>query len=231
MNMRLCAVSAAAMLATAGQSWSAVLYINDLAGYDTAIGGLPLAGTENFETLFPTGGDYQDLSGLNGTVINADLGLKVTAGSFNLGGVGTTFGLGADSNSLWDGVYGTLKVQVAPSSGKPVLGLSLDVLSWNGTLGAVGTPDIKVYNLSGTLIGSGTVAASTMASASGFVGIVASPGESISKIVLTPTSSYTVGVDNFAAAVPEPATYTLALGICALGVGFVRRCRRSVPRA
>ncbi len=219
------------MLATAGQVWSAVLYVNDLAGYDTAIGGLSLAGTENFESLFPTGGSFEDLGSLSGTVINAGLGLKVTASSGNLGGVGSTFGLGADSNSLWDGNYGTLTVELAPSSGKPVLGLSLNVLSWNDTLGAAGTPDIKVYNLSGTLIGSGTVAASTMASASGFVGIVASPGESIGKIVLTPTLDYTVGVDNFAAAVPEPATYTLALGICALGVGFVRRCRRSNSRA
>lgn len=225
--MRLCAVSVAAMLGMAGQAWSAVLYVNDLAGYNTAIGGLTLDGTENFETLFPIGGHYTDLDSLNGTVINAGMGLKVTASSGYLGGVGSAFGLEADSNSLYDGGFGTLTVELAPSSGKPALGLSLNALSWNGSSGAVGTPDIKVYNPSGTLIGSGTVAASTMASASGFVGIVAGPGESIGKIVLTPTSGYTVGVDNFAAAVPEPATYTLVLGICALGAGIVRRCRRS----
>lgn len=229
MKIRSCTISAAAILLTASQAWSAVLFVNDVAGYDTAIGALTSGGTENFETLFPTGGGPAgaDLSILNGTVINASLGLRMTAQGGYLLGMDSSFGLDANSNSLWDGTGGNLTIELALSSGKPVQGLSLNVLSYEGSLGSIGTPDIQVYSLSGGLIGSGTVAASTLSSTSGFVGIVAGTGESIGRIVLTPTSGYYVGADNIAVAVPEPSAYALATGLCALGVGIARRFRRS----
>lgn len=229
MKKRVCTLSAAAILLTAGQTWSAVLYVNDSAAYNTAIGSLTSGGTENFETLFPTGGDFTgtDLTSFDGMVINATLGLKLISGSSSLYGVGSHWGQDADSNSVWDSNYGTLTLELSPSSGLPVKALSLNVLSWNGNNGAIGTPDINVYSLSGTLIGSGTIAASTMASSSGFVGIVAGTGESIGKIVLTPMTGFTVGADNVAIAVPEPSAYALVTGLCALAAGVVRRFRRS----
>lgn len=229
MKIRACTISAAAILLTASQAWSAVLFVNDVAGYDTAIGALTSGGTENFETLFPTGGGPTgaDLTSFDGMVINANLGLKLISGNSMLYGVGSNWGQDADSNSVWDGNYGSLTVELSPASGMPVQGLSLNVLSWNGMNGAIGTPNLMVYSSSGSLIGSGTIAASSMASSSGFVGIVAGTGESIGKIVLTPMTDFTVGADNIAVAVPEPSAYALATGLCALAAGVVRRFRRS----
>lgn len=229
MKIRACTMSAAAILLAASQAWSAVLYVNDVAGYDTAIGALTSGGTENFESLYSTVGSPggTDLTSLNGTVINTSLGLRMTAQGGFLFGMDSDFGLDANSCSIWDGTGGHLTIELALSSGKPVQGLSLNVLSYDGNAGAIGTPDIQVYSLSGSLIGSGTIAASTLASGSGFVGIVAGTGESIGKIILTPTSGYYVGADNIAVAVPEPSAYALVAGVCALGAGIVRRIRRS----
>lgn len=227
MHSLLRAVSVAAVLGTAAQGWCAVVYVNDAAGYNAAVSSLSVVGTEDFESLFPTGGSGTDLPGLNGTVINADLGLVVTASSATIMGVGSGWGQDADSNSFWDSNYGALTVELALPSSQPVLGVSLNVLSWyNDINGAVGTPDVKVYDPSGHLIGSGTVAGSTMASASGYLGIAAGPGESIGTIVLTPTTDYTVGLDNLVV-VPEPMAYPIVAGVGLLGAALVRRGRRN----
>jgi hypothetical protein len=230
--LSLCALTIA-LVGSAPRATAGVILFASEAAFDLAAPGIAIQ-TFAASTIAPSGvasmSNPLDSTTNNGLFVPGDIlpGLAITATGNNPGSDLAVAGVGFagnTNNSVFANFFvETLNILLSPG----VDAVGLGMLSEFG----VSDFDVSVFGPGDVLIGSTTVLGVPNSGAGLFLGMIATGGDSITRVNLSSQTGEAEGIDlvkfgNAGRAVPEPSSVTLfGLGLAGLAVA-VRRRRRA----
>jgi hypothetical protein len=229
--LSLCALTIA-LVGSASRATAGVIFFASEAAFDLAAPGIAVQ-TFAASTIAPLGvgamSNPLDSTTNNGLFVPGDIlpGLSITATGNNPGNDLAVAGVGFAGNTN-NSVFANFFVETLNLNFGPAVGaVGMGMLSEFG----ISDFDVSVFGPGDVLIGSTTVLAVPNSGAGLFLGMIATGGDSITRVNLSSQDVQAEGVDlvkfgNVGRAVPEPSSVTLfGLGLAGLAVALRHRRR------